>query len=40
MWTPEEVARGVVGRASDQEIRGIFERLAREPDCLDSVVSM
>ena len=31
MWTPEEVARGVVGRASDQEIRGIFERLAKEP---------
>ena len=37
MWTPEEVARGVVGRASDQEIRGIFERLAREPDCLSEV---
>ena len=31
MWTPEEVATGVVGRASDQEIRGIFERLAKEP---------
>ena len=31
MWTPEEVARGAIGRASDQEIRGIFERLARQP---------
>ena len=31
MWTPEEVARGVIGRASDQEILGIFERLARQP---------
>ena len=31
MWTPEEVARGFVGKASDQEIRGIFERLARQP---------
>jgi hypothetical protein len=30
MWTPEEVAREV-GKASDQEIRGIFERLAKEP---------
>ena len=29
MWTPEEVARGAIGRASDREIRGIFERLAR-----------
>jgi len=31
MWTPEEVASGVIGRASDKEIRGIFERLASEP---------
>jgi hypothetical protein len=31
MWTPEEVAKGAIGRASDQEIRGIFERLAKEP---------
>ena len=31
MWTPEEVARGAIGRASDQEILGIFERLARQP---------
>jgi hypothetical protein len=31
MWTPEEVARGAIGGASDQEILGIFERLAREP---------
>ena len=30
MWTPEEVAMGAIGRASDQEIRGIFERLARD----------
>jgi hypothetical protein len=37
MWTPEEVARGFVGKASDQEISGIFERLAREPDCLSEV---
>ena len=25
MWTPEEVARGAIGRASDQEILGTFE---------------
>jgi hypothetical protein len=31
MWTPEEVARGIIGSASAQEVRGIFERLAREP---------
>jgi hypothetical protein len=31
MWTPEDVAKGAIGRASDQEIRGIFERLAKEP---------
>ena len=32
MWTPEEVARGAIGRASDQEILGIFESSsAREP---------
>ena len=30
MWTPNEVAEGAIGRASDQEIRGIFERLAKE----------
>ena len=28
MWTPEEVARGAIGRASDQEILGTFESLA------------
>jgi hypothetical protein len=31
MWTREEVADGAVDRASTAEIRGIFERLAREP---------
>jgi hypothetical protein len=31
MWTSEEVARGAVSRASEQDIREIFERLAREP---------
>ncbi len=31
MWTMEEVAKGAVGRASMQEIRGIFDRLAKEP---------
>ena len=31
MWTPDEVAEGAIGRASDQEIRSIFERLAKEP---------
>jgi hypothetical protein len=31
MWTPEEVARGAIGRASDQEILGTFESLAKEP---------
>lgn len=30
MWTSEEVARGAIERASDREIRGIFERLAKE----------
>jgi hypothetical protein len=30
MWKPEEVASGAVGKASDWEIRAIFERLARE----------
>jgi len=30
MWTTEEVARGAIGKACDQEIRGIFERLAKE----------
>lgn len=30
MWTPEEVAKGAIGRASEQEILGIFERLATE----------
>jgi hypothetical protein len=30
MWTPEEVANGAVGKASDREIRAIFERLAME----------
>jgi hypothetical protein len=32
MWTPKEVARGAIGGASDKEIRGIFERLASNPD--------
>jgi FAD-dependent sensor of blue light len=31
MWTPEQVAGGAIGRASMQEIRGIFDRLAKEP---------
>jgi Sensors of blue-light using FAD len=31
MWTPEEVAKGAVHKASDQEVIGIFERLAGEP---------
>jgi hypothetical protein len=31
MWTSEEVARGAVIRASKQEIREIFVRLAEEP---------
>lgn len=31
MWTAEDVASGAIGKASDQEILGIFERLAREP---------
>jgi hypothetical protein len=31
MWTMQEVAKGAVGRASMQEIRGIFDRLAKEP---------
>jgi len=30
MWTTEEVAMGAIGKACDQEIRGIFERLAKE----------
>ena len=30
MWTPEEVANGAVGKASDREIHVIFERLATE----------
>ena len=30
MWTSEEVAAGAISRASDQEIRGIFERLTEE----------
>lgn len=30
MWTSEEVARGAVSRTSKQDIRDIFERLARE----------
>ena len=31
MWSKEEVANGAIGNASMQEIRGIFERLAKEP---------
>jgi hypothetical protein len=31
MWTREELVEGAIGRASDQDIRGIFERLAKEP---------
>ena len=31
MWTPEQVAGGAIGRASMQVIRGIFDRLAKEP---------
>jgi hypothetical protein len=31
MWTREELANGAIGRASDRDIRAIFERLAKEP---------
>ncbi len=31
MWTIEQVSNGAVGKASMQEIRGIFDRLAKEP---------
>lgn len=31
MWTAAEVRAGAVGNASMHEIRGIFERLAKEP---------
>jgi len=31
MWTPEEIAAGAIDRASMDEIRGVFERLANEP---------
>jgi hypothetical protein len=31
MWTMKEVENGAIGRATTAEIRGIFERLAREP---------
>jgi Sensors of blue-light using FAD len=31
MWTIDEVAHGAVGKASTAEIRGIFDRLAKEP---------
>lgn len=32
MWTQEEVANGAIDAASAQEVRGVFERLAREPE--------
>ena len=31
MWTMEEVENDAIGRASMAEIRGIFERLSKEP---------
>ncbi len=31
MWTPEEVAKGAIGKASEREILEVFERLAKEP---------
>lgn len=31
MWTPEQVAGGAIDRASMEEIRSIFDRLAKEP---------
>lgn len=31
MWTKDEVAEGALNRASDDEVRGVFERLAKEP---------
>ena len=31
MWTPEEVGKGAICKASEREILEIFERLAREP---------
>lgn len=31
MWTPEDVAAGLVGAASLGDVRGVFERLAKEP---------
>jgi Sensors of blue-light using FAD len=30
MWTPEDVAAGLVGAASRSDVRGVFERLAKE----------
>jgi hypothetical protein len=37
MWTMSEVADGAIGRASKQEIRAIFERLAQEPPAAGSL---
>ena len=31
MWTREDVAKGAIEKASMEEIRGVFDRLAKEP---------
>ncbi len=31
MWTADQVTAGAIGRASSDEIRGVFSRLASEP---------